>query len=138
MTHGFLESYLDVRSYNGRDDLLLMPLHFKSRDGKLYRAPTGSTTDGMSTPMIVRAIPGFEPFGKHWFSAGLHDSGYRGTLEVHDHVRYVPANLSRKETDLLMVEALETQGVPAWRRWIIYFGLRVGGVPNFKAKRRDE
>lgn len=136
MTHGFLQSTLLVRSSNGRDDTLEENLRYRSKDGHVYRAPVGSTTDGMSTPKIVQMIPGFEPFGNHWFSAAFHDSGYRGTLEIKVGDHWEPANLTRQQIDALMREALITQGVHPARAEIIYRNLRLFGGPNFKARRK--
>ena len=130
--HGFLEKEIAVRSSNGRDDVLIEPLHFQSEFGILYRVPAESTTDGMSTPPIIHSIPGFEPYGKHWFSAVLHDAGYRGTLQIYAGQDFRPANLSRAQTDALMRDALSTQGVGPIRRALIYSALRIFGARNFR------
>lgn len=127
MTHGFLETEIAVSSSNGRDDVLIDHLHFRDARGILFRVPAGSTTDGMSTPSIVHPLPGFEPFGKHWFSAVLHDAAYRGTLERFRWTKYEPANLTRSESDALFRDALATQGVGAIRRGIIHAALRAFG-----------
>lgn len=132
MIHGFHETEIGIRSGNGRDDVLIDPLHFGSQDGITYRVPKGSTTDGMSTPGPLHALPGFEPTGRHWFSAVLHDSAYRGTLEVSYFGNFVPANLTRKQADNLLGEALATQGVPRIRRAVIHAALRLFGGRNFK------
>lgn len=132
MKIGFQQRTLSTLSSDGRDDMLQEPLLYRSRAGDLYRVPAGSTTDGMSTPPIVRALPGFEPYGVHWFSAILHDAPYRGTLQVFRRTNFVPANLTRREADALLDEALETQGVPAFRRFLIHTALRLFGGRNFK------
>ncbi len=132
MTTGFLESEIRVRSSNGRDDVLVDPLHFRSQSGSLYRVPAESTTDGMSTPAVIHPLPGFEPFGKHWFSAVLHDAAYRGTLQVFRWTNYQPANLTRAEADTLFRDALASQGVGAIRRAIIHAALRIFGAPAYR------
>ena len=131
MTHGFLNLTLDVRSSNGRDDILLDNLDYLSKDGVFYRVPKSSTTDGMSTPAIVSGIPGFEPYGRHWFSAVLHDAAYRGTLQIRKFGKYERADLDREASDRLIREALESQGVGPVRRGIIFNALRAFGWPNF-------
>lgn len=136
MTAGFRETEIAIRSGNGRDDVLVDPLHFVSGDGTTYRVPAGSTTDGMSTPGPLHALPGFEPTGRHWFSAVLHDAAYRGTLEVSHFGKFIPAHLTRKQADDLLGEALATQGVPRIRRAVIHTALRLFGGPNFKANAR--
>lgn len=132
MTHGFHEREITVRSSNGRDDTLVDDLHFTSAGGTLYRVAAGSTTDGMSTPGALHGIPGFEPTGKHWFSAVLHDAAYRGTLERFHLTNYVRANLTRAAADNLFREALATQGVGPIRRSIIWSALRTFGWPNYR------
>jgi len=136
MTAGFLEKTIPLESGNGRDDTLLGPLHYRSISGVLHRVPVGSTTDGMSTPRLARIIPGFEPTGIHWLPAVLHDSAYRGTLEVFRWTNYHTAYLSRIQADLLLDEALELQGVGPLRRAIIFRALRLFGASNFKPDRR--
>ena len=133
MIHGFLNRTLDVRSSDGREDMLLEDLEYFSKDGWLYRVPKGSTTDGMSTPAIVSGIPGFEPYGRHWFSAVLHDAAYRGTLQIWKFGKYERANLDRAAADALIREALESQGVGVVRRSIIFGALRAFGWPNYHA-----
>lgn len=135
MTYGFLDTSLTVVSANGRDDELLSPLHFRTRSGLLYRVPVGSFTDGMSTPAIIHPLPGFEPFGKHWLSAVLHDSPYRGTLEIFRFTTYYAAKLSRLQADQLLREALESQGVGVVRRNLIYAAVRAFGWRSYKRTR---
>ena len=112
MQPGFQNEFLDVRTRDGLNDILLCPLIFQSANGKLYRAPRGGSTDGLSIPKIVQNIPGFSAVGGgDWWSGVLHDSPYRGQLEVWDDTAqdWVPANLTRAEADALIKEALETQ-----------------------------
>lgn len=134
MTTGFLETFLDTRSSNGRDDVLLSDLHFRSTNGLLYKVAQGSETDGMSTPRLFWAIPGFEPCGEHWFCYVLHDAGYRGTLLVWDRTiaAYVPANVSRLEADQLMADALTTKKAPPLVIASVYRTLRLLGWRNYR------
>ena len=132
MTHGFIQHSIKFVSADGRNDVLMEPLQFKSAGGILYRVPSGSTTDGMSTPAIVHAIPGFEPTGKHWFSAILHDAAYRGTLQRFRFAGYQRANLTRAQADELFADALATQGVGPVRRGLIYHALRLFGWTAYR------
>lgn len=132
MTHGFFQRSVKFLSADGRNDTLLEPLQFKSAAGHLYRVPSGSTTDGMSTPPIVRSLPGFEPTGAHWFSAILHDAAYRGTLERFRFTGYQRANLTRTQADQLFDDALATQGVGPIRRGLIYHALRLFGWQAYR------
>jgi len=132
MTFGFLEHYLDTRSCNGRDDILLSDLHFRDVDGKLYMVPAGADTDGGSTPRPAWLIPGFEPTGRHWFDWILHDSGYRGTLLVLENINYVPAQLTRLQSDELLDRSLKIRGASWARRSLVFRTLRATGWRHFK------
>lgn len=132
MTYGFLEKTITLESGNGRDDVLRSPLHYRDRNGILYRVPVGASTDGMSTPAIIHPLPGFEPTGRHWLASVLHDSAYRGTLERMDRTNYLPANLSRAAADALFREALATLHVGPIRRSIIHTALRLFGWTAYR------
>ena len=82
MIYGFQNDSLTVKTRDGLDDILLEELTFVRRDGTILRAPIGSTTDGLSTPKIVRLIPGYDATGDDWWSGVLHDASYRGFLQV--------------------------------------------------------
>ncbi len=127
---GFKESFLDIRTFrDGADDELKAPLHYYANDGSIFRCPPGSKTDGMSLPKVVRMIPGFNAARQDWFPAILHDGGYRATLEKWDGKTWKPAKLTRKQADLLMGEAMQTNGV---KRVAVLIPLRAFGWPNFK------
>ena len=128
----FRESHLDIRTYrDGSDDLLREPLHYRALDGTEYRCPEGSRTDGMSLPKIVRMVPGFNHLRQDWFPAILHDGGYRGTLEKWDNrkAKWIPAKLTRKESDRLMREAMRCLWI---KQVAVYYPLRAFGWANFK------
>jgi hypothetical protein len=133
MKPGFKTAYLDTRSQDGRNDTLLSELHFRDYNGDLYKVPVGSPTDGGSTPRFSWLVPGFEPFGDHWFSWVLHDSGCRGTLQVMKTgtFTYYPAKLSRLESDKLLDRALTTMGMSPAKRKAVFAGVRIGAM-NFK------
>lgn len=130
MQPGFKDKYLDTRSSDGRNDILLSELHFRDFDGSLYKVPIGSPTDGGTTPRLSWLIPGFEPFGDHWFGWVLHDSACRGTLEVMKGSTYVPAKLTRLESDLLLDRALITMGMDKTKRAIVFRGVRIGALTH--------
>lgn len=126
----FREIHLDVRTFrDGADDELKEPLHYRALDGTEYRCPEKSRTDGMSLPKIVRMVPGFNANRQDWFSAILHDGGYRGTLEKWDGKKWIPAMLSRKATDRLMIESMRSKKP---KSLAVYLPLRAFGWWNFK------
>lgn len=133
MKPGFLEDYLDARSSNGRDDVLLTELHFRDTNGDLYKVPIGSPTDGCSSPRWSWLVPGFEPAGTHWFEWVQHDSAYRGTLLIRKGLEYVPAVMTRREADLLLDRSLQLRGMSKVKRKLVFTGLTLGGGRNFRS-----
>jgi hypothetical protein len=135
MEVGFQNDTLVVQTRDGLDDILVEALVFLDYDGTLYRAPIGSTTDGLSTPKIVRIIPGYDATGDDWWSGVLHDSGYRDFLQVSTGV-WIKANLTQKQCDHLIYSAMKSQGVGFLRRHIIFYALRLFGGFAFKGDRK--
>lgn len=75
--------------------------------------PKGFTTDFASVPRLFWNI--LPPWGTYGKAAVLHDWLYH-TQEF-----------NRKFCDDLLMEAMTTLGVAAWKRWTIYLGVRLGG-----------
>jgi len=136
--HGFQNTSLDVRTRDGLDDILIEPLCFINQAGRHYRAPTDSTTDGLSTPKIIRVLPGYDATGDDWWSGVLHDAAYRDFLEIESAGgAWEKAGLTQAQSDALILEAMTTQGVGWWRRHIIYCALRLFGSSAFKKDRHQ-
>jgi len=126
MKPGFASKFLDVRTQDGLNDILLSVLDYTSADGRQFRCPIGGTTDGLSVPRCVQNI--IPATGGDWFSGVLHDSGYRNQLLVYTgDGSWSIANLSQAECDALILEAMETQGVSWIARHTIYRALRIAG-----------
>lgn len=140
----FIESICDQ---DGRNWMLLTPMVFLSKTGKIYICPRGTSTDGASTPSFLWSkIP---PFGTYFQSAVLHDAAYRGSLLVwpegsqpdgtpitHEMTSKLPkANLSKDDCDLLLKEAMELSGVDKGMSDIIYEGVHLGGSSSYKEDR---
>lgn len=117
-----------VSTVNGRDAIFQQHLDYVADDGTQYRVPEGSPTDGASVPQALWST-GIAPFGPYWLAlAGMHDSGYRGTLQRIDaHSEWVPANLSREQCDNLAREAMRALGVEEAVVTLIFDALRVAG-----------
>lgn len=92
---------------------LLEPLEYKSGlvDTTII-VNTGFKTDFASVPrlFLVYALVG--------------DTGHASAV-VHDYLCHLKF-FSRRITDRIFLEALEVEGVPAWRRYIMYAGVRIG------------
>lgn len=83
--------------------------------------PRGFDTDFASVP---RWIPmAYALFGgcAKW-AAVIHDFLYREC----------PLCVSRDDADQVLLEAMEVQGVPKWKRNIIWAGVRVGGARFYR------
>jgi len=119
---------------DGRNVLFLEPVAFvRSADMARFQIPVGATTDGASTPALL--WPGIPPFGVHWLPCCLHDGAYRRYLQRLDGTVWVPAGLTRAESDALLFEAMGCFLVNPTIRALIYEGVRIGGQAAFDQDR---
>ena len=52
---------------------------------------------------------------------------------IHDHLyRTVPHICTRRQADLVFLEAMKVEGVPLWRRELMYAAVRVGGFRSWR------
>lgn len=122
---------MDLRTTDGRDATLLSPIVFKrpaSVGGGTITMPTGSRTDGASTPAPAWAL-GLAPFGPYYISCVLHDGCYRGTT--------IPKIETREEADLILWEAMVSQGVHDTEAKTIYTAVRKYGQASWDADRSN-
>lgn len=99
-----------------RDDTrtLLAPVQYESKlTGKTYTVPAGFNTDFASVPRVPVAF--LLTGGTADRPAIVHDFLYRTGAE------------DRKTCDAIFAEAMEATGVAAWRRGLMWAGVRVGG-----------
>ena len=125
---GFITQTVDVRTSDGLDDVLMSPIVYLAKDGRTLRAPIGGTTDGLSVPRCVQNI--IPATGGDWFSGVLHDSAYRRQIELISDGEWHKAFFTQQMADNLILEAMESQGVGWFMRYLIFFALRLFG---FKA-----
>ena len=78
--------------------------------------PAGMITDGASIPRVFLRIF-HRDRGPHWPGALMHDHYYGSQ----------PAGMTRALADRRFRDAMKIYGVPAWSRWSMYAGLRLGG-----------
>lgn len=93
---------------------LLTPLEYQSDvANKTIVVPTGFVTDFASVPRlpVTYALAG--------------DTAHKAAV-VHDWL-YSTGDFARNLADKVLKEAALTEGVPAWRAWLIYAGVRLGG-----------
>ena len=81
--------------------------------GDTIDVPLGFMTDFASIPRIFRFL--VSKWGKHGNAAVLHDYCYWSQ------------NRSREESDRILKEAMEVSKTKAWRVFLIYWAVRLGG-----------
>lgn len=87
----------------------------------LFVVPAGFETDFASVPRLFWTVIG-HPAGRYAQAAVLHDWLY-STQAV-----------SRARADALFREAMAVLGVPAWQRWTMWAGVRVGGWAAYEGR----
>ncbi len=112
---------LEDHSHDGRGTWqLLAPLIYLSDVAdRAIRVPPGFITDFASVPRIPIAF----------LLTG--DTAHPAAV-VHDWL-YTTHEVSRATADAVLQEAAACVGVPAWRRWLMWAAVRVGGADGWAA-----
>ena len=115
----FLDAPLYVDLPDGRRRKLVrdVPVSFDCPDHPLLVVTltirAGFVTDGASVPRgLWNVLP---PFGRYSQAALLHDW------------LYYSGEYTRAAADRLFLDAMRSCGVPLWKRWVMYSGVRMGG-----------
>jgi hypothetical protein len=87
-------------------------------DGKTIIVPKGFITDFASVPRLFWRL--FPPFGKYTPAAVLHDYLCR------------KPGFSRAEADKIFLHHMESLGVPFYKRYPMYLGVRTGALVRGK------
>ncbi len=127
---GFESDFVDVRTRDGRNVILLAPIIYTSRDYGRLTLPRGMFSDGASTPPAV--WPWLPPFGEYWKPALAHDAAYKNLL-LDEAGR--PLGLPRSAADTLLREMMESCRVDTAQLEAIYEGVRIGGSWAFAEDR---
>lgn len=98
---------------------VLEPLQFMYK-GRIITVPAGIQTDFASVPRILWVI--LPPSGVYTESAVLHDYLYETGGSM-----YNSKPLTRAQSDLVFLEAMQSQGVSFVTSCIMYFGVRLFG-----------
>jgi len=101
---------LVVEWLGGRTWRLAWPLTWRS-----MTVPAGFITDLASTPRWVGPL--LPPIG-----------AYAPAAVIHDWLYATPTGGSRRDADRAFLAAMREAGVPRWQRWLLYVGVRIGGV----------
>lgn len=112
-----MSQFLDALCVTEIDDRIFQvcdhAFRYQSDIAGLLTVPVGFKTDFASVPRIGIIY------------AMLGDTAHEPAV-VHDWL-YYSGLISRKESDQVLLEAMAVIGLPAWRRWPIYWGVRMGG-----------
>ena len=93
---------------------LIAPLTVRSHvngGGIVVEVPAGFVTDGASTPRLLWSI--FPPAGRYAPAAAVHD--YFCTTRC----------ISRFLADAIFRDLMMALGVPLWKRWLMWAGVRI-------------
>lgn len=119
---GFLTELCLVDA-DGQDDgkwILGRALVYKSDVAKtIITVPAGFKTDLASVPRLPIV---------YWLAGGTSSKA----AVVHDYL-YTTGLVPRDVADAVLREASACIGVPGWRRWIMWAGVRIGGGSHYTA-----
>ena len=102
-------------SHDGRGTWrVLSPLVYESgQAAQTFRVPAGFITDFASVPRIPVAF---------WL---LGDTAHAAAV-LHDYL-YTTHEVSKDMSDAVLREAAKSVGVPAWKSWLLWMGVKIGG-----------
>lgn len=103
-----------ANDYRGAWRLTAPLIYHSKRLGDYVEVPAGFITDFESCPRLPIL---FLAFGEIVHSPAV----------VHDWLYTAPAPVSRADADAVLREACIAVGVPAWRAWGVWAGVRLGG-----------
>jgi signal peptidase I len=121
---------LDLEPLDNRNNWVLVnsfTYALGSEDGvDVINVPAGFVTNFGTIPRIFRNM--IRPLGRYGKAAILHDYLYRIGVIINNR------NYTRKEADLIFLEAMEVLKVPKWKRKSIYFAVRMFGGRSYLIK----
>lgn len=91
--------------------------------------PVGFKTDFASIPRFFQRL--LPEIGRYDAAAVLHDYLYQNGV-----LHGIP--VTRADADAMLNEAMGVMKVPAWQRWAIYHGVRLGGWVVWDAYRKKD
>ncbi len=119
---------LQMAAADNTDDgkwVLTAPLIYQSDvAGRTFVVPRGFQTDLASVPRlpVIYLLTG--------------DTASQAAA-LHDHL-YSSHEVPRAMADAVLREASEVIGVPAWRRWAMWAGVRIGGASHWEPAPADD
>lgn len=119
----FLNSAVMTPHKGGRWKML-EPFNYLAVGDNLITIPKGFVHDLASIPKVFRMF--FSVNGPHRNAAILHDWGYYKGGYVSEYLK-----LKRVQVDKLFLNAMKETGVGYFKRYAMYYAVRVGGFRSF-------
>jgi hypothetical protein len=138
MKPGFQQDTIAIRmNSDGLNFAFIEPLVYCRPNGVILRNRSGGTSDGPSIPVFVQAAV---PVSKgNFFAGGIHDGGYRDTLEMLNPVtnEWIPITLPKEECDDIFLEAQLLSGEDPVLAKAAYLAVKDFGQSSFDADRKS-
>lgn len=136
---GFLHEKFRVETSDGHLCELLRPEPYRDIDGTIYLLPEKGSSDGGSVPPLLWGPPwNFPPFGPEWRCYYLHDGAFRNYLLKWNGETWANADLTEKQCNDLLWNALMLCGIDKHRAEKIITGVKVGGHHSFEEDREEQ
>lgn len=120
---------------NGRDWKLYLPFGYdigKKGSGDRVKVPRGFKTDYASVPFIFWVF--IPPWGKYGKAAVIHDYLYQTHSERNQNMWQKMFSKERKRADNIFHEAMGILGVAPWRKFLMYWAVRLFGWTAWRNK----
>lgn len=101
----------------------------------VFTVPEGFVTDFASVPRFL--WPLLPPYGRHGRAAVVHDWLYLQRPEVTTRARGVMFRdlMPRRDADGIFRRIMIESGVPRWKAWLLWAGVRLGGWRSWGKRR---
>jgi hypothetical protein len=118
---------LELKYYNEKYYILNSIIQAKTNKYTNYQIQVlpGLWTDGASIPKVLWSIVGSPLTGKYVRASIVHDALYSAQI------------LKRKECDLVLLELMEQDNVPKWKRLSMYYAVRLFGWSHWNKRKFD-
>jgi hypothetical protein len=118
---------IELKYYNEKYYILNSTIEAKTTKYTKYKicVSAGLWTDGASIPKILWGIVGSPLTGRYVRAAIAHDALYSAQP------------ISRKECDLVLLELMEQDNVPKWKRLSMYYAVRLFGWSHWNKRNND-
>ena len=110
-----------ITEYNG-DKYKVERGFFYIVEKYIIKVPQGFITDLASVPRYLWIT--FPPFGKYTDASIVHDYLYSKDCEY--------KSVTREQADKIFLELMKQLGVPTWKRYAMYYAVRLFGKSHFR------